>query len=300
MSGNLNSIFISNPRTFLMTRILTMHPDLVEPIEDKKSQEMIVKYNAGIYDFDITQHADGSAALWMFGGRQFAAGVLKTDRLLGKLSKDEEAQLKRAGGLMRNSLYVKPTGTRTHRITAHFLPYLSGQTTSIQLNSTASYFFTVQLSGCQLRFIPSAYSRGSTNHPRILHVAGDIAKREDAAKDAHKALGTPGFVNWNLTRGLSMSKLQEKDPFGYGISDAKLTEFVKKKRDDLGLKAPAKDKDDKAKDEKGVLNQTEFIFRVNVVGQLWAWRWYFYAQMVIYDSLHERAFLYKTWDLPWH
>ena len=306
MSAGLNREFMKNPRTFLQTHLLYLADDVGKVIapdagEDEdageKKMKMKAKYSAKIYEFDITTHRDGSAYLWMFPERHGLGLTLKGEKM-------SEAE-KKKGVLMEGKYgYVKPITKDTNRIKAHFLPFIPGETTSIQLNANADYFFTVQLSGCQLRFIPAAYSFASTNHPRILHVAGDIAdrERENAAKAEHKKLGPAGFADWKLTRGLSMTKLHsKKNPFGYGIADDELVNFAVNKRKELGLNPDASGKEDKKKEvkKKERPDASDFLTRVNVVGQRYAWQWYFYAQMLILDPDCNRAYLYRTWDLPW-
>jgi hypothetical protein len=62
---------------------------------------------------------------------------------------------------------------RTRRIAAYWLPWQTQGTASIQLGGLAEYFFTSQLAGCQIRIVPAPARFGRTNHPQVMHIAGD-------------------------------------------------------------------------------------------------------------------------------
>lgn len=62
---------------------------------------------------------------------------------------------------------------KTKSIRAHWLPWQGGATTSIQLDGRANYFFTSQIAGCRIVVIPGPARRVGTNHPRVMHIAGD-------------------------------------------------------------------------------------------------------------------------------
>ncbi len=68
---------------------------------------------------------------------------------------------------------------RSHRIRAYWLPWQPNGTSTIQLGDQADYFFTSQLAGCQIRIVPGPYRFGRTNHPRVLHIAGNVTPAHD-------------------------------------------------------------------------------------------------------------------------
>jgi hypothetical protein len=41
------------------------------------------------------------------------------------------------------------------------------------------YFLASQLAGCQIRIVPAPYRFGFTNHPRVLHIAGNVTSAAD-------------------------------------------------------------------------------------------------------------------------
>jgi hypothetical protein len=89
---------------------------------------------------------------------------------------------------------------RTRRIRAHWLPWQASGTTSIQLDGTADYFFTSQVAGCRVVVIPAPARRIGTNHPRVLHIAGN----------AQLPVGDDNGSHWRTQSMLANTTLAEQ------------------------------------------------------------------------------------------
>lgn len=61
----------------------------------------------------------------------------------------------------------KMVSRHTHLIRAYWLPWASRATAELVIGGAANYFFTSQLSGCQMRFV------SAPGGVRMLHIAGD-------------------------------------------------------------------------------------------------------------------------------
>lgn len=74
----------------------------------------------------------------------------------------------------------KAEGANSEKIEAHWLPWESAAAPSVRLTSKASYFFTSQLAGCQIRIVPAGKDEDG---PLVLHIAGDVSsdKRQKLA-----------------------------------------------------------------------------------------------------------------------
>jgi len=81
------------------------------------------------------------------------------------------------------------TTWRTHLVRAHWLPYNNAGTTVCQIDDTADYFFTVDLSGCRVTVTPGPYRYIGTNYPTVRHIGGGMTlANRNAATNAAVAL----------------------------------------------------------------------------------------------------------------
>ena len=111
----------------------------------------------------------------------------------------------------------------SNRIRAYWLPWQSQGTSQIQLGGLAEYFFTSQVAGCQIRIVPSPYRFGQTNHPLVLHIAGDRLDPNNGDpvgtiwrnQQAQNALTVPQF---GRSRALSSTGAGNRGYTGEGVN----------------------------------------------------------------------------------
>lgn len=123
----------------------------------------------------------------------------------------------------------KVAGRTASRISAYWLPWQPRGVSQIQLGDRADYFFTSQLAGCQIRIVPSMPRYVGTNHPLIMHIAGDMKPRDSATNaiawrnlQARLHLSAAQF---QISRALSSSKIGQ---YGYDGEMVNVVGFIRR------------------------------------------------------------------------
>lgn len=63
-------------------------------------------------------------------------------------------------------------------IVAHYLPWKAGEAASMDLDESAGFFFTSEMTNCRFTVFPNA-----GRHPKVAHIAGTLSKTERNVKE---------------------------------------------------------------------------------------------------------------------
>ena len=115
-------------------------------------------------------------------------------------------------------------------VKAFWLPWESGATIELELDTQAEYFLTAHMGGCQLRIIPAAGGA----HTKVLHIAGNwsISDNPDEHPGGKKGGHGPKGTAWReeqAKKALTTAELGRSRafsstkayPIGYGYSTLK-------------------------------------------------------------------------------